>query len=354
MKVAVAADLHLTTRQKHSDRFAAFENILRSLVSLDISSLILAGDTFDESGRNYADFENICRRPEFRCIDILMLPGNHDFDLSEAALPAENVSVITDAEIREFESGALQFLLLPYRADRTMGEDIAAVSGRLRSGRWVLIGHGDWTGGLHDRNPLEPGVYMPLTRVDLDKFRPKNVILGHIHKPMDGDVVHYVGSPCGLDIRETGRRRFVTIDTSTGFIEPHVVETEFIYFNESFVVLPVEDEPAFVREQIEHRIAAWNISPEERTRVRVQVRLSGYSVDQRVLLKTIRDCFQGFRFYRDGEPILTDVYLADDANKAEVARRVSAAVNQFAFANSELQPQAQDILLSALQTIYGD
>ena len=354
MEVAVSADLHLTTKAKNPERFSALESLLKQLVARNISQLILAGDTFDESGRNYAEFESICRAAEFKHIEILLIPGNHDVDLDGGSLPAENVRVFAKTHLHRFEENSLPFLLLPYQPSRTMGEDLAEHTKDLAAGKWILIGHGDWTGGLHERNPFEPGVYMPLTRVDIDTYQPKLAILGHIHKPFDGSVVKYVGSPCGLDIRETGRRRFLTVDTRTGKTAAHTVATDFIYFNESFVVLPVDNELEFVATQIEQRIRSWALASEERARARIQIKLSGYSADKRALMDTLHAGFDGLRFYRDGEPDLSGVFVADDSGLAEIAKRVAAAVDSFPLPEQKNQPEREEILLAALKTIYGD
>src|SRR3972149_1611889 len=47
MRIAVTADLHLTTRKEHRERFAALEDILRQCGRLGVDWLIIAGDRFD-------------------------------------------------------------------------------------------------------------------------------------------------------------------------------------------------------------------------------------------------------------------------------------------------------------------
>ena len=82
MKLALTADIHLTSRAEHPERFAALENILDQMSASAISILIVAGDLFDASSKNYAELEEICKRPVYRDIEFLIIPGNHDPALS--------------------------------------------------------------------------------------------------------------------------------------------------------------------------------------------------------------------------------------------------------------------------------
>ncbi|MCH7720116.1 MAG: hypothetical protein IH988_03880 [Planctomycetes bacterium] len=50
---------------------------------------------------------------------------------------------------------------------------------------------------------------MPLTRADLETHNPSLTLLGHIHAPYDGPPIYYPGSPCPIDMSETGLRRFL-------------------------------------------------------------------------------------------------------------------------------------------------
>ena len=99
-------------------------------------------------------------------------------------------------------------LFLPYRHGRSMGEEIEPFANQLVDEDWLLLSHGDWSGGLRKPNPHEPGIYMPLTRKDIELYKPSCIVLGHIHIPMDLPPIHYPGSPCGLDITESGKRRY--------------------------------------------------------------------------------------------------------------------------------------------------
>ncbi len=354
MRVALSADLHLTRMALHPERYHALEQILAVMSEAGIRTLIMAGDTFDETSRNYGEFDSFCTREPYKEIRFIVLPGNHDSKLSQDMITAPNVEIVEEPKTIKFSDTSLTFALLPYMEGKPMGEAIACVGAHLTTERWVLVGHGDWIEGMHEPNPDEPGVYMPLTRGDLENFRPCKALLGHIHKPMDTEVVHYAGSPCGLDIRETGRRRFLVIDTNSGTVEPHHVKTDFLYFKETFIVLPLTDEISHVESQIATRIAGWQLNSEEIPKVRLLTRFRGYTNNKKQLQETIQRSLADFTCYKDTEPDLSEVSLADDPNRSEIARRVSEHIRKMETVESDFDVDSEEVLLEALNVIYGE
>ncbi len=352
MKIAITADIHLTTQKEHPERYHALENILEQMLTAGVNKLIIAGDLFDVSSRNYSEFDKFCQAPKHKDINFLILPGNHDVRLNIDALTAENIEIVAAPTIRTFNTGGLKFFFLPYMPDKTMGEFIADKTAELSANDWVLVGHGDWAEGLSEPNPFEPGVYMPLTRIDIDNYKPVTVVLGHIHKALDRPRIHYSGSPCGLDITETGRRRFLIMDADTGAIKPQTVDSDYIYFNEKLISLPIRDEEKYIKYKIAEIIKQWNLQKDEIARVRVQVKAHGYTLNKRALHKTIEECFQGFTFYKDRGPDLSNVSVADDINRAEIAKQVSAWIENLHWDSDLEQPDKDQILLSALHLIY--
>ncbi len=353
MKIAFSADLHLTTREERPERYNALTDILTQMKQQGVKHLILAGDTFDESSGNYGEFDSFCTQPEWSDLTFLIIPGNHDDGLRQEHVTAHNVHIVDSPTVKCFSDSGLQFLLVPYESAKTMGESIAATPFELVQNQWILVGHGDWIAGMQEPNPDEPGVYMPLTRTDLDLFQPRKVILGHIHKPSDDGRVTYIGSPCGLDVREIGRRRFLLMDDHTGDFIPQVVHSDLIFFNESFVSLPVENEEEHVAAMIQDRIKSWQLAEDEIDRVRIQIKWRGFTSDKKRLHATIMKAFSSFSFYNGTEPDLTAVSIADDENLAEIARRVSARVGGGEPPLGSAKPDSEEILLAALNVIYG-
>ncbi|OGO20729.1 MAG: hypothetical protein A2Z14_01190, partial [Chloroflexi bacterium RBG_16_48_8] len=275
MKIAITADLHLTSKADHPERYNALSNILDQMLEAHVYNLMIAGDLFDTSLKNFSDFEELCTQKKYKDIRFSIIPGNHDAGLSPSSIVAENVRIFEHPTILEVSPEGLCFFMVPYAEEMTMGDCLEAEAETLKERPWIMVGHGDWSEGLRQPNPYEPGVYMPLTNADIQRYQPRRVFLGHIHAPMDGDRVHYAGSPCGLDITEYGKRRFLLYDTEQDKVEERSANTDVIYFDEDFVMLPVEDEKAYITDLIRERIRSWGIAEEERSKVRVRVTVRG-------------------------------------------------------------------------------
>ena len=353
MKIAITADLHLKDRNSTPERYRSLENLLDQIKHLSISHLIIAGDLFDSQMRNYRDFDSVCKDPRFSDIQIYVLPGNHDISLTNGSLTAGNVTVCDHPEMIRFDLMSLPILMVPYHEEKNMGEEIEPFAHEFEPNHWILVGHGDWISGMQEPNPLEPGVYMPLTRTDVASYQPAQVILGHIHKSMDDGVVHYPGSPLPLDINETGKRRILVLDSETGQVESQPIGSEIIYLNESITVLPVEDEISLIARQIDSSFEKYELLEQEMKLLVIRVKVSGYSKDKRKLAEFLDTRLGAFKFYKDEGVNLEDVYLADDPDKNEVAGRVMMKIKDFAWQKKEYDPGKNQIVLEALHTIYG-
>jgi DNA repair exonuclease SbcCD nuclease subunit len=66
MRIAITADLHLTSRAKAPQRYAAFEDILAQAIEMHIETILIAGDVFDASLRDYSEFDALCQDPNYR------------------------------------------------------------------------------------------------------------------------------------------------------------------------------------------------------------------------------------------------------------------------------------------------
>jgi len=216
-----------------------------------------------------------------------------------------------------------------------------------------LVGHGDYYGGLREPNPLEPGTYMPLTRSEVDGLGARAVFLGHIHKPGQWGSVYYAGSPCGLEISETGVRRFLVYDKSAGRVDSRPVVTDHIYFVESFTVVPVEDEVQLLEQEIGRRIEAWGIDAEDRGKVCVRVSARGYTTDKRAIQAGLERGFEGFRFYDEGGPDTASLWVAGDDQLNAIAQRTREMLKGLDWDFGGDEPDREEVLLAALAAVYG-
>jgi DNA repair exonuclease SbcCD nuclease subunit len=354
LKIAITADCHLSPYKDHPERFRALDNILYFMLRYNIETIVILGDLFNEDSRNYSEFDRFCKNPKYKNIKFYIIPGNHDSQLNSKLIASENVKILSEPEVIKFDLLSLPFLFMPYKKNKTMGEEIAPFANNLSSNEWVLIGHGDWVVGMREINPREPGVYMPLTRTDIETYKPVQVVLGHIHKQVDLSIIHYPGSPCPLDISETGRRRFLIIDTENGFLRSRTLEKVPIHFNETLIVLPLEDETAYLNSQINKRLKEWNVTEEERSRVRIRIKVKGYTLDKRKMVETIKQGFHGYRFYKNEDPDISEVSVSDMFEQSEIIKRVIKEINQLKWNWEEHEPDRTQILIEALHAIYGE
>jgi DNA repair exonuclease SbcCD nuclease subunit len=369
MKIAITADVHLRTREEHPERYNALENIIEQIKAENIETLIIAGDLFDKDSRSYTDFEKLCKK--HGGVQLHIIPGNHDPVISEKGIVGENIHIYTAPITSEIDSTTFLFLPyeekanmgekiaeveneIPYEEKANMGEKIAEVENEIKEEKWVLVAHGDYYGGARQLNPLEPGTYMPLSRKDLERFNPQIVFLGHIHKPSTQGNVNYVGSPISLDINETGKRKFLIYDSVQKVVEKRDVVTDALYFNESFVIVPIKDEVSHLQQEIEMRIKFWEIDPSDYPKVRVRVEVKGYATDRGAILKTLEEEFREFCYYKDEGPGIDNLYLSSDLQLNSIANRTMQLIDDLHWNLGGNEPTKEQVIVAALSAIYGE
>jgi DNA repair exonuclease SbcCD nuclease subunit len=349
MRVAVTADVHLRTRGEHPERYNALENIFQQMSTEGMENLIVAGDLFDKDFSSYSEFEELCKK--YSKLRLHIIPGNHDPGISGKSIVGDNIYIYTEPTALQF--GSTTFLLIPYEEKGEMGEKIAEMEKEIEGKEWILVAHGDYYGGLKELNPLEPGTYMPLSRKDLQRFKPRTVLLGHIHKPVSQDNVHYPGSPCGLDISETGRRSFLVFDTSDGSVVSRDVATDILNFNESFVIVPRDDEVSILQQEMNERIESWGIDPSDHPKVSVRVVARGYATDRRAILETLKHGFEGFKYSKDEGPKIDELFASSDHQLNAIAERTMKLIDELDWDFDGDEPTREQVKTAALSAIYG-
>ena len=350
MKIAITADIHLRTRAEYPERYMALENIFKQASVESIENLLISGDLFDKDFRSYSEFEELCKK--YSKLQLHIIPGNHDPSISGKSIVGDNIHIYTDPAALEIDS--ITFLLIPYVGKAKMGEKIAEAEKEIEAKEWVLVAHGDYYGGLKELNPLEPGTYMPLSQKDLEKFNPQAVFLGHIHKPVSQNNIHYAGSPCGLDINETGRRRFLIYDTADGSVFSRDVTTDVIYFNESFVIVPTDDEVSILQQQIKETVDSWNINLSEYQKVCVRVEAKGYTTDRGAILTALTQGFEGFKYFKDEGPKIDRLLVSSDRQLNAIAERTMKLIDELDWDFGSDEPIIGQVKTAALSVIYGD
>ena len=353
MKIAITADIHLKTGQEYPERYNALKDMLDVLVKDDIHILIIAGDLFDIGSQNYSVFDELCRDKKYAGIDFYVIPGNHDAAIGPKYFTAGNIKIYDEPELVSIGGFAPGFFFVPYLAGKSMGEVIAKHKASLPD-RWVLIGHGDYLSGTRDPNNYESGVYMPLGRSDIEYYDPSRVILGHIHKKMETGKVRYPGSPCGMDINETGRRSFIIFDTDDLSITEKKVNTDYLFFIENLLALPTPNEFEDIKNKIEGFIEGWDLSKEEILKARVRLKVKGYTSDKKKLEATIIGAAADFKFYNDEGPDLSEVSIFNDLERVSIVERVKSKVESLGEDYGYPQQRRDLILEQALGIILKE
>ena len=351
MKIAITADVHLVSQKKNPERYRALTNILDQIVTQKIDTLVIAGDLFDASCKDPGVLEEAVKKPKYENIRIFIIPGNHDPVLSKGAFTLSNIEYITKPSLVELFKD-IPFLFLPYEPNTSIGETLATCQFQLKQNAWVLIAHGDNLASTRLRNNYEDGFYMPLSGRDLQIYQPQKVFLGHIHAPYDSSIVHYPGSPCGLDISETGIRSFLTYDSAKGKVERIFIETDVIYIQESITVLPTDDEEEYVTKMLVDKIACWNLNSEQKRKVRVRINLQGYSTNRERILKVIEDLLTRNELKADEKPDLSKVKLSNDVMRADIAAEVQKRIVELNLPESQDEPTNDEYILAAMSQIY--
>jgi len=352
MKIGITADLHLTLTDAHPERRNALLDILQQCRERDVQQLIISGDLFDAPLSTYSEFEAICKRSEFSKIQLLIIPGNHDANISNKQIVAKNIRVF-DQPAREQLADGWEACFIPYRKGHTMGKAIGEIPEKAYSGRWALVGHGDWFGSLDVPNEYEDaGTYMPLTRRDVDLLRPDYVFLGHLHVPQKMGTVFYTGSPCPVTVNETGYRRFLILDTDTGNVEEIRVNSDVVYFTARLIVMPSKDEQGFLSRQIEQCKRYWFVSESDLNRIRIRATAVGFSNDRGAIVKAIEKGFAEFEFLDD--PDISQVKVANDVERNFIIERFQEELDKADYPiGREGEPDREQILLKAMELVYG-
>jgi DNA repair exonuclease SbcCD nuclease subunit len=350
MKIAFTADAHLKTDEESSVRYKALKNILEQMIDSGLKKLVAAGDLFDKQFSSYEEFEKFCTGYKDHGIEFHIIPGNHDSGIKSGAFAADNITVYDSTKLVFFEDSGMPVLFVPYREGKTIGEEIAPLKNSLKPFGWVLVAHGDWLGNQIGSNPDEPGTYMPLTKKDILIFKPARAVLGHIHKPLDIDTLHYCGSPMGLDINETGKRRFLTLDLRNNNLESRTVKTAAIFYNPVLYVYPMDNETSFLEDQISAIINSWNLTEEEIKKTKIRIKITGYTSDKKTLNDVVQKGFQQFKII-DKRLDLSGVFIADNYELNEISKKVINHIEELELGIE--QPAKDEIILSALKMIYG-
>ncbi len=350
MKLAITADVHLQSGAQTPERWSVLRDIFKQSKKQKIENLIIAGDLFDKESYNYSKFDRACSKQ--RDLQIHLVPGNHDAELKQSDFTSKNIKVYEQPEI--INLNGLKFFFVPFKADKTMANVLAEFSDQL-SQPWVLIGHGNWAETIRSRNPVEPGVYMPLSRNVVKQYQPSLTILGHIHKMIDNNEyrVYYPGSPIGLDITETGRRSFLTLNLDSLEVDRQELDPEVIYFDEEIFVYPMENEKEYWQDKAKEIQQKWGLTKKEKNKAVIRLNISGFSSNKRRLKSFFKQEFSDFQGWKDNKIDVSQVNSAtDNYELLKISQQITQKINNLDLEEQDGQPTKNEIIVQAMKTIY--
>ena len=240
MKIVHAADLHIDSPLKGLERYEgapvervrqatreAFKKVIALCLDERARFLVLAGDVFDGDWKDVNTglffLAQLSRLRAIGC-DVLLLRGNHDFELTRALTYPEHVHEFSVAEGAKgargrrttvFSAEGVAFHGVSY-GDRQVKESLLPsypdpIAGMLNFG--VL--HTNATGST------EHAVYAPCTVESLVAKGYDYWALGHVHGHAvlrERPFVVYPGNTQGRSVRELGPKGCVLIDVDDGAV----------------------------------------------------------------------------------------------------------------------------------------
>lgn len=233
MRIFHAADLHIDSPLRGLDRYEgapaarlrgatrrALENLVSACIDERAAVLLLAGDVFDGSWKDYSTglfFASQMARLREAGISVVLARGNHDAasSITKALRLPENVRELSSrkAETIELEGLAVHGQSFPQRATTT---DLAA---RYPAPRAGMFNVGLLHTSIDGREGHEP--YAPTT---LETLRGKGYeywALGHVHRRevvLAEPLVVYPGNLQGRHARETGPKGATVLTVEDGKI----------------------------------------------------------------------------------------------------------------------------------------
>jgi DNA repair protein SbcD/Mre11 len=357
MKIAITADIHLKTNKEYPERYNVLKNMLDQLIEEGVSSLIIAGDLFDLKSQNYSLFDELCKQEKYSQIQFYVICGNHDLAIGPKYFTADNIRIFNEPHMMTFGDTGVNFFFIPYLFGKSMGEIIAGYRASYKealSSTWVLIGHGDYLSGMRELNTYESGIYMPLSRSDIEYYEPAKVFLGHIHKKMDLGKVHYTGSPCGMDINETGKKSFIILDSNNLDITTKTTVTDYIFFNDTLIVIPTSNEFEDIRSKVTNVIKSWELSKNEISKARIRLKVRGYTSDRKKLDSVLKESLSMFSFYNNEAPDTTEVLLFNDPERISIVERVKERIDALEENLAYSQANKDNILEQALNIVLKE
>lgn len=286
MKIVHAADLHIDSPLRGLERYegapyervrAATREAFRNVIALCLRErarfLVLAGDVFDGDWKDMNTgmffLRELHRLREIAC-EVILLRGNHDFELTRALTYPEHVHEfggVRGTRTFAFDSDGVAFHGVSYmtkQVKETLLPSYPAPLPLLNVG----VMHTNATGNS------EHAAYAPCTVSDLVAHGYQYWALGHVHAHAilsTAPYVVYPGNTQGRSVRETGPKGCVLIECDDQIREVRFVETSVMRWVSEVVTLKREDDRETLLEKVRARLREVEAREGQLTAVRLRV-----------------------------------------------------------------------------------
>ncbi len=195
---------------------------------------------------------------------------------------------------------------------------------------------------------------MPITRSDIQLFSPGRVILGHIHIPssLEKKVV-CCGSPCAINISETGYRRFLILDTTNLNLIEREICTDVLYFREEIIVLPFENEEEYLMNKISRVTSTWLIKESDIEKSKIIIKVFGVTADKSKVGEFITSGFKKYEWLNSTGPDLSEISLCEETDKMYIAKEFLEEIKAMELPKITYIPTDNRIATEGLRKLFS-
>jgi hypothetical protein len=131
------------------------------------------------------------------------------------------------------------------------------------------------------------------------------------------------------------------------------VDTDYLFFDEQIIILPLDDEESYVKILLDSKIKVWNVPPDQTQKVRVRIKARGYSNDRSGLVNIIRRQLQQYTFADPEQPDISQVKVSNNLLQSKIAEQVKRKIDELDLKQNPFEPDRDDIILAVMNMIYG-
>ncbi|GAH93440.1 unnamed protein product [marine sediment metagenome] len=131
-----------------------------------------------------------------------------------------------------------------------------------------------------------------------------------------------------------------------------IIDTDYIFFNETLISLPTTNEFEYIERKIQEMVRKWNIGKNEASKVRIRLKIKGYTSNKNKLLEITKETLKNFTFYNHQEPDLSEVSIFNDPERIAIVEKLRDEIEKLKWDNEITSKE--DILEKSLHIILKE